>query len=144
MTSQQGAAAGQHTALIARGAERQEIQLSWGTTEQRDYWVMADGSPGHLEASGRDYFEALASLRRQLEESGWLLAVQGARRDTYPSGMLRDMVGARRVYVLEAGRPMSRDQLVDIFADADPADAGTVEEQRDHFLAWRQGGAGGH
>jgi hypothetical protein len=144
MPQQSAAGGGERTAHVVRGAERQEIQLNWGITGERDYWIVADGPPGHLEASGNDFFEALASIRRRLEESGWLLAVQGARRDTYPSGMLRDMVGARRVYVLEAGRPMSREHLADLFADADPADAGTVEEQREHFLAWRQGDTGRH
>jgi hypothetical protein len=36
-------------------------------------------------------FEALVRLRRQLEPDGLMIAVQGARRDTYPSGMARDM-----------------------------------------------------
>ncbi|HEX4287774.1 MAG TPA: hypothetical protein VH021_02595, partial [Trebonia sp.] len=50
-------------------------------------------------ATGPDMFEALVRLRRQLEPDGLTVAVQGARRDTHPSGMLRDMGGGLQVYV---------------------------------------------
>ena len=39
--------------------------------------------------TGPDMFEALVGVRRQLEPDGLMIAVQGARRDTYPSGMAR-------------------------------------------------------
>jgi hypothetical protein len=32
-----------------------------------------------------------------------MVAVQGSRRDTYPSGMARDMGGGMRIYVLRPG-----------------------------------------
>ena len=38
-------------------------------------------------ATAPDVFEALVSLSRRLEPDGLMIAVQGARRDTYPSGM---------------------------------------------------------
>jgi hypothetical protein len=37
-------------------------------------------------ATAPDMFEALVRLRRQLEPDGVMVAVQGARRDTWPSG----------------------------------------------------------
>ncbi|HEY3606445.1 MAG TPA: hypothetical protein VGL06_03045, partial [Pseudonocardiaceae bacterium] len=55
-------------------------------------------------ATGPDMFETLVRLRRQPEPDGLMIAVQGSRRDTYPSGMARDMGGGRRVYVLHLGR----------------------------------------
>ena len=47
-------------------------------------------------------FEALVMLRRQLEPDGLMIAVQGARRVTYPSRMARDMGGGMQVYVMQA------------------------------------------
>ena len=41
-------------------------------------------------------------LRRQLEPDGLMIAVQGARRVTYPSRMARDMGGGMQVYVMQA------------------------------------------
>lgn len=52
---------------------------------------------GPYTATGPDMFEALVRLRRQLEPEGLMIAVQGSRRDTYPSGMARDMGGGERI-----------------------------------------------
>jgi hypothetical protein len=123
---------------VVRGREHRTCRLSWSASHRDDgYQVALDGPDQPLSATGRDLFEALAAVRCQLEAVGWLIAVQGARRDTYPSGMLRDMGGARRVYVLVPGRPVSTADTVDTFADADPADLGTVDAQRQHYQAWR-------
>jgi hypothetical protein len=51
--------------------------------------------------------------------------------------MVRDMLGARRVYVLEMGRHVMREHLVDIFADADVEQIGTVEDQIEFYRLWR-------
>ncbi|MBB5805526.1 hypothetical protein F4560_005294 [Saccharothrix ecbatanensis] len=97
-------------------------------------------------ATGPDAFEALVRLRRQLEPEGWAVVVQGARRDTWPSGMARDMGGGLKVYVLRPGGPTATDEdLVDTFADipggqADPAGLiGTVAEQEACRDAWFAG-----
>lgn len=117
-------------------AKLTRLRLRWGRADQERYWIAVDSPGGTIEETGRDLFDALTSVRRRLEADGWLLVVQGARRDSYPSGMLRDMVGARKVYLLQPGEPPSRMRLADIFADADPRDAATVDEQYEHYLAW--------
>jgi len=40
-----------------------------------------------------------------------MIAVQGARRDTYPSGMAGDMGGGMKVYVLHPGLRGRREDL---------------------------------
>jgi hypothetical protein len=80
-------------------------------------------------------FEALVRLRRQLEPDGLMVAVQGARRDTYPSGMARDMGGGMKVYVMRPGQP-GRPDLVETLDDAPPDQMATVDEQRAFFEAW--------
>lgn len=87
-------------------------------------------------ATATDMFEALVRLRRQLEPEGWMIAVQGSRRDTYPSGMARDMGGGRRIYVMRPGRKAARDDLVDTLADAPINQLATVDEQRVYRDAW--------
>ncbi|MFC0439544.1 hypothetical protein [Kutzneria buriramensis] len=93
--------------------------------------------PCPYTATGPDMFEALVRLRRQLEPDGLTIAVQGSRRDTYPSGMQRDMSGGGRVYVLRPGRPVGRDDVVKTFDDAPVDQVATVEEQRAFWDAWR-------
>jgi hypothetical protein len=83
-----------------------------------------------------DVFEALVRLRRQLEPDGLIIAVQGARRDTYPSGMARDMGAGMKVYVLHPGLRSSREDLVETLDDALPDELGTVDEQRAFYDAW--------
>ena len=87
-------------------------------------------------ATGPDMFETLVRLRRQLEPDGLTVAVQGARRDTYPSGMARDMGGGMTVYILRPGRRGSRDDLVNTLDDAPPDQLATVDEQRAFADAW--------
>lgn len=127
----------QRTVVLVRDQVRETGTLSWGRQDD-DYRVELDGPAGRLEASGRDLFDALVALRRRLEPRGWAIAVNGARRDAYPSGMLRDMGGARKVYVLAPGRPARREDLVNTFDDTDPALVGTVEEQERAYDEWRR------
>lgn len=87
-------------------------------------------------ATGPDVFEALVRLRRQLEPDGLMIAVQGARRDTYPSGMARDMGAGMKVYVLHQGMRGRREDLVETLADAPLDDLGTVDEQRAFHDTW--------
>lgn len=89
-----------------------------------------------ITATASDIFESLAGLRHQLEPAGLMIAVQGARRDTYPSGMLRDMGDGREVYVLREGHRTTQDDIVETLADAEVEQLGTVEEQQAFHLAW--------
>jgi hypothetical protein len=87
-------------------------------------------------ATGPDMFEALVRLRRQLEPNGLMVAVQGARRDTYPSGMARDMGGGRLIYVMRPGLPAREEDRVRTLDDAPPDQVATVDEQRAFVQAW--------
>jgi len=76
-----------------------------------------------------DAFGALSTVRMELERRGWLLGVEGARIDVWPSGMARDQGGGLRAYRLRRGRSPRSADLVDVFAPA--ADhLATVAEQR--------------
>jgi hypothetical protein len=121
--------------LVDTAGRRTTGRITWQLAGA-DYLVVLDGPLGRLESVERDYFEALVAIRRRLEPAGWWVAVQGARRTTYPSGVLRAQGGARNVYVLELGRPAQRAHRAMTFDDADPADLGTVDEQKDFYERW--------
>lgn len=87
-------------------------------------------------ATAMDMFEALVRLRRQLEPKGWMVAVQGSRRDTYPSGMGRDVGGGRRIYVMRMGRAATSSDLVDTLADAALDQLATIAEQEAYRDTW--------
>lgn len=53
----------------------------------------------------------------------------GGRLDVYPSGMARESGGVK-AYKYEVGKPLSADNLVDIFDTADARYIATVDEQK--------------
>lgn len=84
-----------------------------------------------LQSQGHDLFDALIELRRELENQGRNIAVQGACADVWPSGSSREQPGGRKAYRLPAGRVPTPDDLVDIFGPAAPAEVVTVDEQNE-------------
>jgi hypothetical protein len=87
-------------------------------------------------ATAPDMFRALVRLRRQLEPDGLTVAVQGSRRDIYLSGMMADMHGGTKVYVIRPGLPTRFEDLVQTLDDALPDQAVTVAEQGAFLEAW--------
>lgn len=85
---------------------------------------------------GVDLFDALVALRRQLEEQGIDIATNGARRDVYPSAMLRQTSEGRWAYVLTQPPTGERQPTVDIFGPARWDQLATVDEQRRYFEEW--------
>ncbi len=90
-----------------------------------------------ISGDGPDLFDALVSVRRQLEPWGITLVCNGARGDVYPSPMLRQSTSGRRAYLLTLPRTGKKPETVDIFDEA-PAGSAlvTVDEQRALFDEW--------
>ncbi|MEU8686604.1 hypothetical protein [Streptomyces sp. NPDC048611] len=102
-----------------------------------DFTVTADGPWGRVTGRADDCFEALTRIREQIEPQGWLLGVNGSRRDTWPSGMCRG-TGGFLVYWLRPGlRPTSADR-VQTFHPAPPGTLATVAEQIAFEKWWSQ------
>ncbi|MEF2251062.1 hypothetical protein [Ralstonia solanacearum] len=91
---------------------------------------------GELSFTDDNMFAAMSACRRRLEQDGYLLLCNGARRDAYPSQMILEMGGGRKIYLLHAGRQTSREDLVDIFGAATIEQVCTVAEQRASYDAW--------
>jgi hypothetical protein len=103
----------------------------------------AIGDDLRLRGEGPDLFEALASVRRDLERHDVVLACNGSRRDVFPSQMLRQASAGRFAYVLTIPRSAVRPETVDIFAPAPGSAAlASVTDQRAWFDRWTRSGAG--
>jgi hypothetical protein len=129
-------ALGERRVGAVREGEEASARLVWWerrTGGDYRYGVTLEGPFGTVSGEASDLFEALSDVRRQLEPSGWAVAVQGARRDTFPSPMLRDMARGERVYVLRPGIPATPDDIVGTFDDAPAELLASVDEQRRHI-----------
>ena len=116
-----------------RGDERAPVKLKWSDAPP---WVLSAKGPfGRVVERHHDLFSALTALRRVLEADGWLLQVNAARADAWPSQMTLE-AGGRKVYLLRIGQPVRREDLVDAFAPVEGGRAATVEEQQAFHDRW--------
>ena len=120
-----------------RAGERARVSLDAERLPDGNFEIVVSGALGEHHGGGPDLFEALREVRRSLEVDGWRLAVQGARRDTWPSGMLRDQLDGGAVYVLTED-VKAKPETVGTFDPAPAELVGTVAEQEDGWEAWRR------
>lgn len=67
-------------------------------------WTFTLASDGReWTASGHNCFAGLRELRRVLDESGWLIGLNGARENAVVSGMQADMAEGRSMYLVQIG-----------------------------------------
>jgi hypothetical protein len=89
-----------------------------------------------ISTGAADFFDALASIRRNLQADGLIPYCYGASLNVFPSGMGRDMGQGLRAYKLTLGKHAEMANLVDIFdegADVVPAD---VDAQEQFWKSW--------
>ena len=97
--------------------------------------TLPDGST--VEATKSDLFEALRTIRREIESRDLVLLCNGSRRDVYPpSGLTRQWIGGRKAYILRLHVEPNMDDVVDIFAPTQEEFVASVQEQRAYFEAW--------
>ena len=89
-----------------------------------------------ISSDSTDFFEALVSIRRQLQADGLAPYCYGASLNVFPSGMARDMGQGLKAYKLTLGKHAKSADLVDIFdegIDVAPAD---VDAQEQFYRDW--------
>lgn len=122
----------------------EKIQLlSIGSSQTIDATIAIDDKGNRVElivsnktlfmTAIHDYpFFALTEIREKLEEMGYLILIEGSRRNVYPSGMQYNTFSA---YELVLGKPAT--QTVDILDKiTTPEEISTVKEQEEYFNKW--------
>jgi hypothetical protein len=89
-----------------------------------------------LVATEADYFEALCTIRKELETNGLRPHCCGASRNVFPSGMSRDMGAGIRAYQMRMGSPTKMEDLVFIFDSGVDVEAVSVAEQEAYHKQW--------
>jgi hypothetical protein len=115
--------------LAFNGDRQADAVLRWeGDDRDHDYTVTVEGPWGQVSGRAGDCFEALMRVREQLEPQGWLLGVNGSRRDTWASGMCRGM-GGFQVYRLTPFTPLTNADRILTFHPAPRETLATIAEQ---------------
>jgi hypothetical protein len=105
--------------------------------DDEDDCVLVLALDGHeYQASGDDYFQALCSIREDLELLGLRPRCYGASLAAYPSGMCRDMGRGLKLYKLSMGRLARMTDLVGIFDAGEDVELATVAEQAVYYEKW--------
>jgi hypothetical protein len=89
-----------------------------------------------ISAEAADFFDALISIRRQLQLESLIPYCYDASLNVFPSAMARDMGQGLRAYKMTPGKHAKIADLVDIFdegTDVVPAD---VDAQEQFFRDW--------
>lgn len=116
---------GHNDVELYRGNETLPATIRWWN-DGDEHTVELSSALGTHTATEWNAFSALEQLREQLEPDGWLIGVNGARRDVSVSGMALDMGGGLSVYVHDTDPP----RLVDTFGRAERRDVATRVEQQ--------------
>jgi hypothetical protein len=124
-----------HIVPVLSGSSEEQWTLSTGRRGREWLLTLTSASGTTWTAEGPDLFKALRALRRVLDPLGIRLGVNGARRDSWASGMQCDMGEGRLVYLLregQAGRPEQVSTLGLTALDI----VGTVQDQDQQFARW--------
>jgi hypothetical protein len=81
-------------------------------------------------------FHALCKFRLELEEEGYTLLCNGARKDAYPSRMALDMGRGKKLYLHKPGVQSGWADLVDVLDEAVADQVCFVSEQRVNYELW--------
>ena len=96
-------------------------------------FILADSD---VTAEAENLFDAMCSIRRQLEIRGLLLVCYGASRNVYPSPLLLSMGDGDKAYKLRLGQTAKISDLVSIFEAGLDVFPVTVEEQKQFYQNW--------
>ncbi|WP_201644646.1 hypothetical protein [Paraburkholderia metrosideri] len=122
--------------VAASDGSRQPCRLIYIARGQEVALTASIPFAGEQQFIGQNLFDALNKLRLRLEDAGYLLLCNAARRDTYPSRAVRQMGGGFKVYVLHSGQQAKLSDLVDALAPAEAGDVVSVAEQRATYEQW--------
>ncbi|WP_229389535.1 hypothetical protein [Lysinibacillus sphaericus] len=92
---------------------------------------------GHtISYQHENFFQALQSLRQNLEEKKIQIMCNGAALNIYPSQMQLSMGSGRLAYKLKFGKPAISKDIVDIFECEDDLMFVKIEDQLKYYYRW--------
>jgi hypothetical protein len=126
-------------AILTPGGRVTAMLLRWDESPEDSDQVLLRLIAGDLAVEARDqrgYFQALCTLRMQLEARGLLLICLGAVENVFPSPMIESMGYGEKAYQLTLGKPALAGDLVSVFDLGHGLVPATVKQQREFYDSW--------
>ncbi len=124
-----------YTVLLIGGAENETGTFT--EEESADQCVLTCCYRGKtIRASEPDFFEALCTIRRKLEQEGLIPFCYGASLNVFPSNMARQMGMGKAAYKMVINQPATQEQLVFIFDQGPDIIPASVGKQHQYFNNW--------
>lgn len=101
----------------------------------KNYIKLYSDDFGYYLWRGVDIADAFKKLRLFFEKKGFLIFVNGARKNVWASGMLRDMTNGLGVYVLKKNQLDTKKEGVNIL-EYFSENIVTYQEQRAYYKEW--------
>ena len=95
---------------------------------------LSSSALGDFQGWSLDFYEALRQVRRDLDQLGVLVLVNGARVDAWPSGLQRQQLCGRGLYLTAS--PDELKGQVRLLDPAELSEVGTVQEQDNAHERW--------
>jgi hypothetical protein len=125
------------TVPVHEGGIVRDAALSYDERDDGMCEISISTHIGQFAAVAETLWDALISIRSQLEPRGLLVAVRGASIDVWPSPMQLDMGSASIAYRMTLGKQALQKDLVEIFevsGDVVPATVAAQAEYRDRWF----------
>jgi hypothetical protein len=109
----------------------------WEETPENDTVLLVlNFENRRIKARDDNFFNALQTIRRQIEPEGYRLNCYGASLNVYPSNMSLDMGSGDKAYKLTLGQPAKSTDIVDIFDTGSDMVLATVDKQEAFYNSW--------
>jgi hypothetical protein len=111
--------------------------------ETRELRLVRAGTSPVVVRSSIDFEDALEQLRAELERQGLLLLCNRFRRNAFVSSMSRQMTDGLSCYLVDAGKPVSPEVIVECLGPAPRKDVVLADEAARFIGRWIAGFKGG-
>lgn len=114
---------------------KKEYKIAIKYDSTKNYIKLYSNDFGYYLWKGVDIADAFKKLRLFFEKKGFLVFVNGARRNVWASGMLRDMTNGLGVYILKKHQLDTKKEVVNILK-CYSENIVTYQEQRIYYKEW--------
>ena len=117
-------------AIHLKTNEEFECELNYVQKERWVWEINLDCEDSKFKAQGKDLFESLKEIRKQLNKKNMDLLVNGSRKNVSISPMLSESSGGRSIYLLRPRMAARLEDIINTFDHISKEELSTLDDQR--------------